>query len=329
MGSRLRALPRGAVYLERFQYAAARMARATQFAEVLSAAVEQAEEFLGAVGGMLVLLDASRRMLVVTALENVPASVLCGNKSLPLTAHIPMADAVNEGRAVWISGAAERARRYPELAARTPENYACGSLPLADGEASLGLLCLIRMAGGAAPRPFDETERGFASVLADVVTAAVGRLAGVRERAAGEDTGAQDFGLYEWDPVSDRLYRDAGMLRLHGLSPAAGARPGAEAFPGELAGFAVVAHELAVRGDGQVVSYPCPVRDGQPRTLEARGHLINNRRNGGPRLVGVVRLAMPADGDRAASLSHQPASAALLGELSAALAAAVTMDDFR
>jgi hypothetical protein len=180
MGSGLQALPRGAVYLERLRYAAARMARATQFPEVLSAAVEQAEEFLGPVGGMLVLLDASRRMLVVTALENVPASVMCGNKSLPLAAHLPMADAVNEGRAVWISGADERARRYPELAARTPEDYACGSLPLADAKENLGLLCLIRMGAGSAPRPFDEAERAFAGVLADLAAAAVGRLAGVR-----------------------------------------------------------------------------------------------------------------------------------------------------
>jgi hypothetical protein len=179
MGSGLQALPRRAVYLERLRYAAARMAQATQFPEVLSAAVEQAEEFLGTVGGMLVLLDPSRRMLVVTALENVPASVMCGNKSLPLAAHLPMADAVKEGRAVWISGADERARRYPELAARMPENYACGSLPLADAEAPLGLLCLIRMGTGSAPRPFDEAEQAFAAVLADLVAAAVSRLAGV------------------------------------------------------------------------------------------------------------------------------------------------------
>jgi hypothetical protein len=61
---------------------------------------------------MLVLLDASRRMLVIAALQNVPVSVTCGNRSLPLSAHLPMADAMNTGRAVWISGAGERARPW-------------------------------------------------------------------------------------------------------------------------------------------------------------------------------------------------------------------------
>jgi hypothetical protein len=249
MVSGVRALPRETVYLDGLLAAASRMARATQFREVLAVAVEQAEEFLGPVGGMLVLLDASKRMLVIAALEDVPDSVICGNKSLPLAAHLPMADAVNTAQAIWISGADERARRYPELAARTPEQYACGSLPLADAEVPLGLLCLIRMGAGmgtgAAPKPFDETERAFAGVLADLVAAAVGRLTGVRESTAGPDTDAEGIGIYERDPV------------------------------------------------------------------------------------GAVAQAIPAGSDRAGELARHPANAAILGQLSAALATAVTVADFR
>jgi len=247
MVSGVRALPSETVYLDRLLAAADRMARATQFREVLAAAVEQAEEFLGPVGGMLVLLDASRRMLVIAALEDVPDSVICGNKSLPLAAHLPMADAVKTGRPIWISGADERAQRYPELAARTPEQYACGSLPLADAEVPLGLLCLIRMGtdmgAGTAPKPFDEAERAFACALADLVAAAVGRLTGAGESAAGPDTGAGEIGICEWDPVGDCL--------------------------------------------------------------------------------------ATAGGDRAGELTRHPANAAILGQLSAALATAVTMEDFR
>jgi PAS domain-containing protein len=333
MVSGVRALPRETVYLDRLLAAASRMARATQFREVLAAAVEQAEEFLGPVGGMLVLLDASRRVLVIAAMEDVPDSVICGNKSLPLAAHLPMADAVNTARAIWISGADERARRYPELAARTPEQYACGSLPLADAEVPLGLLCLIRMGAdmgaGAAPTPFDEAERAFACVLADLVAAAVRRLTGVRESAAGTDTGADEIGIYEWDPAGDCLYSNPGMLRLHGQPPAGSANPGVEAISGGLPEFSAAARELAARGNGRVVSYPCLVGDGELRLLEARGYLVAGSQGRQPRLVGVVAQATPAGSDRAGELARHPANAAILGQLSAALATAVTVEDFR
>jgi hypothetical protein len=327
MSSCVGAPAREAVYLDRFLKAAARMDQATQFPEILAAAVEQAKEFLGPVGGMLVLLDASRRVLVVAALENVPASVMCGNKSLPLAGHLPMADAMNRGRAVWLS-AAQRARGYPELAARTPEPYACGSLPLTNAEVPLGLLCLIRMGGDSAPRPFDEAERGLAGVLADLVGAGVGRLAGVRESAAGEDPAAGQVGIYEWDPVSDCLYCNADLLTLHGQSAPDGHKAGIETIPGGLPGFSLAAPQLGVRGNGQVVSYPCPGEHGQLRLLEARGYRVTGSQNGTSRLVGVVTQASPADGDHAGRLARHPASAALLGQLSAALAAAVTVEDF-
>jgi hypothetical protein len=328
MGSRLRALAGEPMCLDRLLFANARMSRAAEFSEVLAAAVEQAAEFLGPVGGMLVLLDASRRMLVVAALENVPASVLCGNKSLPLAAHLPMADAINKGRVVWLSGADERARLYPELAARSPEPYACGSLPLTDGEVPLGLLCLTRMGAGSAPRPFDEAERALACVLADLVGAGVARLAG-RGSAAGQDAGPQEIGVYEWDPVRDHLYCNAGMLRLHGQSPAADANPRVAAVSAGLPGFSAGARELGDKGNGQVVSYTSSAGDGRLRLLEARGYLVSDSQNGNSRLVGVVTQAAPADSDRAGQLARHPASAAILGQLSAALAAAVTVEDFR
>jgi hypothetical protein len=328
MGSRVPALRREAVYLDGLLHAAARMARATQFPDVLAAAVEQAQEFLGPVGGMLVLLDASRRMLMIAAMENVPDSVMCGNKSLPLTARLPMADAMNKGRVVWISGADERARRYPELAVRSPEPYACGSLPLAAAGVPLGLLCLTRMGADSAPQPFDEAERALASVLADLVAAGVGRLAGVPGSAAGQGASVEEVGVYEWDPVRNRLYCNAEILHLHGQSPAAGTHPAVKAVPGGVPGLSAAVHELG-RGNGQVVFYPCPVGDGQLRLLEARGYMVPDSKNGGSRLVGVVTQATPADSARAGELARHPASAAILGQLSAALAVAVTVKDFR
>jgi len=322
----LRAPALEARYLNWLLQAATRMGEATQLQEVVAAAVESAELFLGPVGGMLALLDASRRMLVVAALEKVPPSVMCGHKSLPLTAQLPMADAMNTARAIWISGADERARRYPELDARTPEPYACGSLPLADAGVPFGLLCLIRMGAGSAPPPFSEAERVVAGVLAGLAGTAVARLTGLREQ--DNYAGGQEAGVYEWDPVRDRFYCNAEMLRLHAHSPAAGRNPHVEAVPGGIPGFSV-AHKLLARGDGQIVSYLCPVGGGQVRQLQARGYLIPDRTDMEHRVVGVVTQAMATDSVRAGQLARHPASVAILGEMSAALAAAATLEDFR
>lgn len=322
----LRAPAREARYLGWLLQAATRMGEATQLQDVVAAAVESAEIFLGPVGGMLVLLDASRRMLVAAALEKVPPSVMCGHKSLPLTARLPMADAMNTARAIWISGADERARRYPELAARTPEPYACGSLPLADAGVPLGLLCLIRMGATCAPQPFDEAERAVAGVLADLAGTAVGRLAGLREQDNHAD--GREAGVYEWDPVRNSFYCNAQMLRLHGHSPATRKNPHVDGVPGGIPGFSV-AHELLARGDGQIVSYQCPVGGGQVRPLAARGYLIPDRTDMEHRVVGVVTQAMASDSVRTGQLARHPGSAAILGEMSAALAAAATMEDFR
>jgi hypothetical protein len=317
---------REARYLDWLLQAATRMGQATQLQEVVAAVVDSAEVFLGPVGGMLVLLDASRRMLVPAAQEKVPPSVRFGYKSLPLTAQLPMAEAMNTARAIWISGPDERARRYPGLAARTPEPYACGSLPLADAGVLLGLLRLIRMGTGSAPPPFDEAERAVAGVLADLAGTAVGRLAGLREQDSY--AGGQEAGVYEWDPVRDRFYCDAEMLRVHAHSPAAVRNSHVEAVPGGIPGFSV-AHQLLARGDGQIVSYLCPVAGGQVRQLEARGYLIPDRTDREHRVVGVVTQARAPDGVRAGQLERHPASTAILGEMSAVLAAAATIDDIR
>lgn len=326
MSSGLQAVRREPVHLDGLAYAASRMARARQFQEVLAAAVEAAGEFLGQVGGMLVLLDASRRVLVVAALENVPGSVMCRNKSLPLAGHLPMADAMRTGRPVWVS-ADERTRLYPELAARTPEPYACGSLPLADAAVPLGLLCLIRMGAGSAPRPFGENERAFAGVLADMVAAATGRLARSRGPTAAEDS--DQIGVFERDPARGRLYCNAPMLLLHGRSSPPGSTQQTWAVPGGLPGFSAAVQGLGVSSDGQVVSYSCPGQAAQPRLREARVYSITDPGSGKSRLVGVVTPATAAGSDRAGQLARHPASAAILSELSAALAAAVTVDDFR
>jgi hypothetical protein len=212
-GAGLRVLPRETFGLNHLLGAAARMTEASELSEVLAVAVEQAADFLGPVGGLLGLLDASRRTIVFAGLQGVPASMMRGNRSVPADADLPMAEALRSGRAVWLSGAAERARRYPGLAARTPEPYACGSVPLPGAGRPLGVLCLTRMREGARQRPFGEAERIFAYTLADLVGAAIAGRAGDR---AG-------IGVYQWDLVSGRLCGNVDMLRLHGRDPAAGA----------------------------------------------------------------------------------------------------------
>jgi GAF domain-containing protein len=121
---------------------AARLRQADGLSGVLSAVLDAAACAFGPVGGMLGLLEASGRTVTIAALQDTPPSFSCGNRSLPLAACLPIAEAARGGTAVWVSGPRERMQRYPELAARTPEPYACGSLPFVAGDRVTGVLCL-------------------------------------------------------------------------------------------------------------------------------------------------------------------------------------------
>jgi len=303
-----------------------RMESAADLSAVTAAVAEAAAQVLGPVGVMAGLRDASGQALLVAGLHAVPPSVMCGNKTLPLSARLPMTDAAVMGRAVWMSGAPERARKYPELAARTPEPYACGSLPLTEAGLPLGVMCLIRMAGpDGVAKAFTADERAFAGILAGMAGPAIGRLSRAREDCPSGPGRREEAGVFEWDPGRDWLWCTANTLRLHGQPCDAGpADRVRQASCGQLPGFLAALHALAAGGDGRVISYRGAAADGSPLRLEARGSLVIDALSGQRRVVGVVTEAVSGS----ASSAWHPYSGLVPGELSAIVAAAVTMGDF-
>ncbi|MFC9970749.1 GAF domain-containing SpoIIE family protein phosphatase [Spirillospora sp. NPDC127200] len=153
---------------------AARLAEVDGLEQMLVTAVEAARPCLGPVGGMLAVRDLTDRTLSVAALHEAPESLCRIRGPLQMQARLPVTDAVRTGRPVWIDGAADRAARYPALAGRAPESFACGSLPLQVHGRVWGVLCLIRFGSGdaAPPDPFNDVERRFIRLLADRVATA-------------------------------------------------------------------------------------------------------------------------------------------------------------
>ena len=304
--------------------AVGRMMAAPDLPAIAAAVAEAAAEVLGPVGVMAGLRDASGQALVIAGLHDVPPSVMCANRTLPLSARLPITDAVVTGQPVWMSGTAERARKYPELAARTPEPYACGSLPLTEAGVPLGVICLIRMAGpDGVTKPFAADERPFAGLLADLAGPAIGRLARTRD---GGPAGGAEAGVFEWDPDSDQLWCTAGMLRLHQQPCDAGpADLVRQASAKELPGFPPVLEALAAARDGRAIAYRGLAADGRPILLQARGCPVTGAWSGQRRVVGIVTEAVSGG---AGSPGPDPYGRLLPGELSAIVAAAVTMGDF-
>ncbi|GAA0223286.1 SpoIIE family protein phosphatase [Cryptosporangium japonicum] len=92
---------------------------------------------------------------------------------LRLEADLPLCVAVRTQRAVWVSTAAERRRRFPALAERSQGFVATASLPLRRGDHVLGVLGVAYRG----PHEFTSAERLFLATLAQQVAEALVRLA--------------------------------------------------------------------------------------------------------------------------------------------------------
>jgi serine phosphatase RsbU (regulator of sigma subunit)/PAS domain-containing protein len=69
-------------------------------------------------------------LLRLVALCGLPLEFTAPWRRLPLTAPVPVADAIHEGRLVWVGGQDEMARRYPRAAAVLPYRFALAAIPL-------------------------------------------------------------------------------------------------------------------------------------------------------------------------------------------------------
>ncbi|GGN04850.1 SpoIIE family protein phosphatase [Streptomyces fuscichromogenes] len=84
----------------------------------------------GAAIGGVYLIEEPAALLHLVALCGLPVDFTAPWRRLPLTAPVPVADAIAEDRLVWIGSQDEMARRYPRTATVLPYPFALAAAPL-------------------------------------------------------------------------------------------------------------------------------------------------------------------------------------------------------
>ncbi|MGW0780690.1 PP2C family protein-serine/threonine phosphatase [Streptomyces sp. NPDC002913] len=111
--------------------------------ELLDSAVSHILRETGASVAMLYLLPENDTTLHLTVLAGVPGQLAFPWTRVPLSAPIPVADAVRLGCLIWLGSQEELARRYPRPALVLPYQFAMAAAPLRTGTAERGGLVLL------------------------------------------------------------------------------------------------------------------------------------------------------------------------------------------
>jgi hypothetical protein len=168
------AAERAAEQNARLQAVTAAMSEARTPEELADAALRQCMEALGAAAGWVGQLSADGERVELLRAIDFPAAVMEEFRSLPLSARVPLTDAVRTGEMVAIGSRAELERLYPDVPDRGQRARfgAWTVVPLRVEGRTVGGMVL----NFAEPRDFDDETRGY--------LLAVGRQAAVAlERA--------------------------------------------------------------------------------------------------------------------------------------------------
>jgi len=174
--------------IARLQRVTAALAEALTPDEIAAAVVDQGLAALGADAGSLALVTAGDELEVVRA-EGYPAAVLDVWRRFPITAAVPLAEAVLTRRVVVIQAPEELAERFPALAETPgqPEHQTLVAVPLLVDERSIGGIGL----SFAARQPFGADDQAYALALARQAAQALERARLYEaERAAREQAEA-------------------------------------------------------------------------------------------------------------------------------------------
>jgi GAF domain-containing protein len=147
--------------------------------DALGAALADTVRGTGASTGGLYLIDDAEPVLRLVALCGLPVAFTAPWQRLPLTAPVPVADAIRDDRLVRIGSQDEMARRYPRAAAVLPYPFALTAAPLTGVRRSWGGLVLMWPA--MSPRPLTPREH-------DHITSVARRMARLLDDAAGPPT---------------------------------------------------------------------------------------------------------------------------------------------
>ena len=111
--------------------------------ELLGSALTHVVQETGASVAMLYLLPRDDTTLHLAVLSGVPGQLAAPWTRVPLSAPIPVADAVRLRCLIWLGGQEELARRYPRPALVLPYRFALGAAPIRTGATDRGGLVLL------------------------------------------------------------------------------------------------------------------------------------------------------------------------------------------
>ncbi|WP_239380000.1 MULTISPECIES: SpoIIE family protein phosphatase [unclassified Frankia] len=204
---------------ERLRLVTAALSRAVTVDEVATVVLEAGQQALDAAGRGAALVDQSSGCLRFRSLLGYPPWFVSSWSDINLGAIHPLSEAIRGGRALFLSGRAELAGRWPVPAlvasVTDADEHAWAVLPLATTDAPFGALFF----GFRAPREFSPEDRAFLTALADQCAQAFER-ATLFERVLAEAQASRR--AEEMARIAEGAAREAGR-RLELLARATGA----------------------------------------------------------------------------------------------------------
>ncbi|MCF1506563.1 SpoIIE family protein phosphatase [Streptomyces glomeratus] len=128
----------------------------------------------GASIGAIYLVEEGEPALRLVAMCGLPLEFSAPWRRLPLTAPVPVADAIREDRLVWVGGQEDMARRYPRVTAVLPYRFSLAAIALTGARRCWGGLVLMWPADH--PRRATPRERSH-------IAGSAGRLARLLDEA--------------------------------------------------------------------------------------------------------------------------------------------------
>jgi PAS domain S-box-containing protein len=193
---------RAADRTRRLQSVTEALSEALTPAQVVAAVMDHGIGALDADAGVMVLLSDDGQHLELVEQRGYPASAAGGWDRFPLSAGVPIAQAVREAEIVIVGSPEERDRRYPALSGRQVVYPVSLSVPLIVEGERLGAMGL----GFHAARDFSGDDRALMLALARQCAQAIRRArlfqAEARARAAAERAQAALAEIFRQAPVA-------------------------------------------------------------------------------------------------------------------------------
>ncbi len=162
----------------RLQEMASKLVEAASVSEIFELVVERGVEHLGIRRAWMGLLDRKAATLLDLRYAGPPGEDVCPFEAIPLSAPVPIAAAVREGRAIYVETPEEYLAQWPEAAeiCLPGGNLALAATPLVIRKVAIGAIMLCY----DGPHAFDDAERTFIQAIAQLCAAALDREAANR-----------------------------------------------------------------------------------------------------------------------------------------------------